>query len=94
MAFRSSTRFVDNSILEFFYTTDWEGEMTFIEEHLKELPVRLASNSDDSTHWIDSGDIPIDFGPRFRLIFRYTGSGKTASDDTYELDDIRVFTKE
>lgn len=94
LAFRSSTRFADNSLLEVFYTTEWEGEVAFIEEYLKELPVRLASNDDDSTQWIDSGDIPIDFGPRFRLIFRYTGGGKSAIDGTYELDDIRVFTKE
>ena len=56
--------------------------------------IKTASNSDDSTQWIDSGDIPIDFGPRFRLAFRYTGSGKTASDGTYEIDDIRVFNKQ
>ncbi len=59
LAFRSSTRFADNSLLEVFYTTEWEGEVAFIEEYLKELPVRLASNDDDSTQWIDSGDIPL-----------------------------------
>ncbi len=93
LAFRSSTSFADNSTLSVFYTTNWRGDRATIGQNWEELSVRIAANSDNNTLWIDSGDIPIDFGPKFRLAFRYSGSGKTASDGTYEIDDIRVFSK-
>lgn len=95
LAFRTSISFADNSSLSVFVATNWTGDTASLEQdNWRELDVRIAENEDNNTLWIDSGDIPIDFGPRFHLAFRYTGSGKTASDGTYEIDDIRVFTKQ
>ena len=95
LAFRTSTSFADNSSLSVFVATNWTGDTASLEQdNWRELDVRIAENTDNNTLWIDSGDIPIDFGPKFHLAFRYTGSGKTASDGTYEIDDIRVFTKQ
>ena len=95
LAFRTSTSFADNSSLSVFYATNWSGETATIEQvNWEELNARIANNEDNNTLWIDSGDVPIDFGSEFHLAFRYNGSGKTASDGTYEIDDIRVFTKQ
>ena len=95
LAFRTSNSFADNSSLSVFVATNWTGDTASLEQdNWRELDVRIAENEDNNTLWIDSGDIPIDFGPKFHLAFRYTGSGKTASDGTYEIDDIRVFTKQ
>ena len=95
LAFRTSTSFADNSSLSVFYATNWSGETATIEQvNWVELNARIANNEDNNTLWIDSGDVPIDFGSKFHLAFRYNGSGKTASDGTYEIDDIRVFTKQ
>lgn len=77
-----------------FVATDWAGDTaTLGQDNWMQLEARIAENTDNNTLWIDSGDIPIDFGPKFHLAFRYKGSGKTANDGTYEIDDIRVFTK-
>ena len=95
LAFRTSTSFEDNSSLSVFVATNWSGEIATIDqENWIPLDARIANNEDNNTLWIDSGDVPIDFGPKFHLAFRYNGSGKTASDGTYEIDDIRVFTKQ
>ena len=95
LAFRTSTSFADNSSLSIFYATNWSEETATIGQvNWVELNVRIADNEDNNTQWIDSGEIPIDFGPKFHLAFRYNGSGKTASDGTYEIDDIRIFTKQ
>ena len=76
-------------------STNWTGDTASLrQDNWRELDVRIAENTDNNTLWIDSGDIPIDVGPKFHLAFRYKGSGKTASDGTYEIDDIRVFTKQ
>ncbi len=95
LAFRTSTSFADNSSLSVLVSTNWTGDTASLgQDNWRELDVRIAENTDNNTLWIDSGDIPIDFGPKFHLAFRYTGSGKTASDGTYEIDDIRIFTKQ
>ena len=95
LAFRTSTSFADNSSLSVFYATNWSEETATIGQvNWVELNVRIADNEDNNTQWIDSGEIPIVFGPKFYLAFRYTGSGKSASDGTYEIDDVRVFEKQ
>lgn len=95
IAFRTSTSFADSSNLSVFVATDWAGDTASLgQDNWMELNVRIAANTDNNALWIDSGDIPIDFGSKFYLAFRYSGSGKTASDGTYEIDDIRVFTKQ
>ena len=95
LAFRTSTSFADSSNLSVFVATDWAGDTaTLGQDNWRELEARIAENTDNNTLWIDSGDIPIDFGSKFHLAFRYKGSGKTASDGTYEIDDIRVFNKQ
>ena len=94
LAFRTSTSFADNSVLEVFYSTEWSGEVAQLENtQWVSLPACLATKGDDNTHWIDSGDLAIDFGPKFHLAFRYRGSGKSTYDGTFEIDDIRFFDR-
>ncbi len=94
LAFRTSTRFADNSFLEVLVSLNWNGSMaTIAEASWQPLAARLAQNSDEAYLWIDSGTISVKELGQFHLAFRYTGSGKTASDGTYEVDDIRVFEK-
>lgn len=77
LAFRTSTSFADNSSLSVFYATNWSEETATIGQvNWVELNVRIADNEDNNTQWIDSVEIPIDFGPKFHLAFRYNGSGK------------------
>ena len=94
LAFRTSTSFADNSVLEVFYSTNWTGDISQLQSaQWLPLPARIANKTDNASHWIDSGDIPLTFGTPFYIAFRYTGSGKSSYDGTYELDDIRVFEK-
>ena len=95
IAFRTSSSFADNSSLSVFYSTSWSGEISTLDQgNWRTLNALIAQNEVDHSLWIDSGDIPIDFGSKFRLAFRYNGSGKSTSDGTYEIDDIRVFSKQ
>ena len=94
LAFRTSVRFADKSSLEAFVTSDWNGELATLKSaHWEPLPVRIAENADDAAAWIDAEEIPLGTATHFHLAFRYTGSGKTASDGTYEIDDIRVYDR-
>ena len=94
LAFRTSTNYADNSNLEALISTQWDGTISSISSTSWEIfPAQIAQNDDDARLWIDSGDFSVKELGQFHLAFRYTGSGKTASDGTYEIDDIRVFEK-
>lgn len=94
LAFRTSVRYADNSTLEVFTSSDWNGEVSDLTmAHWEPLSVRIADNTDDASAWIDAVEIPLSSVTQFYLAFRYTGSGKTASDGTYEIDDIRVYDR-
>ena len=77
------------------YSTSWSGEISTLDQgNWRILNALIAQNELDHSLWIDSGDIPIDFGSKFRMAFRYNGSGKSTRDGTYEIDDIRIFSKQ
>ena len=93
-AFRTSTSFADNSLLEVFYSSDWSGETAALEDaQWLPLPARLATKEDDNALWIDSGELPLTEIVPIYFAFRYTGSGKSTYDGTYEIDDIRIYDK-
>jgi hypothetical protein len=94
-SFRSSTAFSDESVLEVFYSTNFDGDRTRIKQaNWRKLDVNIASELDNDQLWIDSGEFPLNKNvEKIYFAFRYTGSGKTASDGTFELDDIRIFDK-
>ena len=84
--------FADASQLTSFISTDWTGELGTLDQATwSVLPVLIAQKEDEAATWIDSGPFSLKDYPSFFLAFRYNGSGKTASDGTYEIDDIRVY---
>lgn len=90
--FRSSTQYADKSVLEVLRSTQYNGDMaTLTKSQWERIPARIASTDDNDRLWIDSGGIPLagNAGMVY-FAFRYTGSGKTAYDGTFELDDIRL----
>ena len=93
--FKTSTAFADNSKLEILYSTDFNGSLSQIKKSTwTEIEARIASDDDNDLIWIDSGAIVLDSHQEsIHFAFRYTGSGKTAQDGTFELDDIRIFDK-
>jgi len=92
-SFRTSTAFIDNSKLEVFYSMDFNGDPSKIKTATWiSADVLVASEGDSDQIWIDSGALPLNFeNETLFFAFRYSGSGKTASDGTFELDDIRVY---
>ena len=55
---------------------------------------RIATKDDDAQIFLDSGELNLNFyGNALYFAFKYEGSGKTAQDGTFELDDFRTFEK-
>jgi hypothetical protein len=92
-SFRTSTAFADSSKLEVFYSINFNGNPNEIKKaDWIALDAQIASKEDNESLWIDSGNIPIaETFQSLYFAFRYTGSGKTSHDGTFELDDLRVF---
>lgn len=92
LAFRTSTAFADKSVLEVFYSTNFDGTQTGIKKaKWMALKATLASDKEDDLLWIDSKGIALPQHAEVAIAFRYTGAGKSNSDGTFELDDIRIF---
>lgn len=86
--------FADNSQLDVFVSTDWDGSTANLRNSRWEsLPARLAHKGDAPEDWIDSGAIALPAARFVHLAFVYNGSGKTSQDGTFELDDIRIIDK-
>ena len=90
--FRTSTQYADKSKLEVLLSTDYNGEQSQLKKATwKTLETRIATGEDNDNLWIDSSPIllPQEAGTLY-FAFRYSGSGKTAYDGTFELDDLRL----
>ena len=56
--------------------------------------VRTTTKDNDAQIFVDSGELNLNFyGNALYFAFKYVGSGKTAQDGTFELDDFRTFEK-
>lgn len=95
VAFRISTSFADDSSLEAPVSSDWDGQIQTIKSATwLPLLARIATEDDDAQIFVGSGDLNLNFyGNALYFAFKYVGSGKTAQDGTYELDDFRTFEK-
>lgn len=94
LSFRTSVAFADNSQLDVFVSTDWDGSTANLRNSRWEsLPARLAHKGDAPEDWIDSGAVALPAARFVHLAFVYNGSGKTSQDGTFELDDIRIIDK-
>lgn len=93
--FRTSTSFYDKSELEVLYSSNFTGSIDQIKKATwYSLTATIASDQNNDQLWIDSGEIPLNnLDSSIYVAFKYTGSGKTAEDGTFELDDIRLYEK-
>jgi hypothetical protein len=84
-SFRSSTSFNDNSELEIFSSTDFEGNLLNIKKATwKTVNASIASEDHNDILWIDSGAIPLGNAPIY-FAFRYVGSGKLPKTELLNL---------
>ncbi|MBJ6367575.1 DUF5689 domain-containing protein [Snuella sedimenti] len=93
LQFKTSSSFADGSQMEVMYSLDWDG----LEEHITSATWGILSagyivkDSDFFGEWFSSGKVDLSCATGTMYIaFKYTGSGKSAFDGTYELDDVRI----
>lgn len=92
LTFKTSNSFADNSVLEVFISTDWDGNENNINTvNWTLLPATIVPNSTSYREWVSSGNIDLSTITGIgHIAFKYTGSGSSSSDGTYELDDIII----
>jgi len=92
--FQTSNSFADNSKMELLYSVDWDGTENGIESAtwITVSAAYITKDSDSFTTWFDSGLIDLSCGSKENsyFAFKYTGSGSSAFDGTYELDNIEI----
>ena len=95
LSFETSNSFANGSKLEVFISTDFDGN----KDHIKQatwtiLPAKIVSNSISFKKWVHSTYIEISSysGTAF-IAFKYSGSGNSNFDGTYELDQIIIHAK-
>jgi len=94
LEFKTSNSFADGSKLELMFSTDWDGTEAGITTATWGL-LTAATIVDDGEYyqnWVNSGvvDLSCAEGTTFYIAFKYTGSGNSSFDGTYELDDITI----
>jgi hypothetical protein len=95
LRFQTSVAFGDASRLQVFYTTRWDATTeTPSAIDWQPISATLASRGKASEEWVDSGTITLPSVLHQRLAFVYSGSGKTTSDGTYELDDLTIYSQD
>ena len=93
LTFLTSTSFADESILEVLVSNTWDGTSTDVNsfEWATLDSVRIANPRDPFRDYIPSGIIDLScVEGRAYVAWRYTGSGDTGFDGTYELDEIEI----
>ena len=93
LTFLTSTSFADESILEVLVSNQWDGTSTDVNsfEWATLSSARIANPRDPFRDYIPSGivDLSCVEGKGY-VAWRYTGSGDTSFDGTYELDEIEI----
>ncbi|MCW5518297.1 choice-of-anchor J domain-containing protein [Aureitalea sp. L0-47] len=91
--FKTSNSFADNSTLEIFFSSNWDGEPeSIISADWQILSNAIIVQDDDFFgDWIFSGYIDLScIEGAGHIAWKYVGSGDPDSDGTYELDDIEI----
>lgn len=93
LQFQTSNSFSDGSTLELLYSSDWDGTPDTIPTATWDvLPAAVIVQDDDFFgDWIESGivDLSCVEGSGY-IAFKYSGSGESDFDGTYELDEIQI----
>ncbi len=93
LSFKTSNSFADGSILEVWYSSDWDGnEATIISSTWGILSnAYVVQNDDLFSSWFTSGLVSLSCASNYIYIaFKYTGSTHENFDGSYELDDILI----
>ncbi|MEM7084781.1 MAG: DUF5689 domain-containing protein [Bacteroidota bacterium] len=93
LTFLTSTSFADESILEVLVSSNWDGTSTDVNsfEWATLSSARIANPRDPFQDYIPSGIIDLScIEGKGYVAWRYTGSGDTGFDGTYELDEIEI----
>ncbi len=94
LEFQTSNSWADGSKLELLFSTDWDGtEAGVSTANWGILPAaNIVSDDEYYQNWISSGivDLSCAEGTNFHIAFKYTGSGNSDFDGTYELDEIEI----
>lgn len=93
LQFQTSNSFSDGSTLELLFSSDWDGTPETIPSATWDvLPAATIVQDDDFFgDWIESGivDLSCVEGSGY-IAFKYSGSGESDFDGTYELDEIQI----
>ncbi len=91
--FKTSNSFADGSMLEVFFSNDWNGNPETIATATWDLlsDAYVVQDNDPFANWLSSGNVSLSCvtGNGY-IAFRYVGSGEEAFDGTYEFDEIVV----
>jgi hypothetical protein len=91
--FKTSNSFADGSILELFFSSDWDGaEGNITSATWDLLPAAYIVQDDDFFgDWLNSGNVNLScINGSGYIAWKFVGSGKEEFDGTYELDEIEV----
>jgi len=93
LSFQTSNSFADGSNLEALISTDWDGTPGNITSATwTVLPATIVDDSVWYQDWIGSGAIDLSgYAGTAHIAFKYTGSGNSSMDGTYEIDSVKIF---
>ncbi len=93
LSFETSNSFADSSTLDLLFSENWDGTTEGISQATWGVvpAAYITQDSDSFSSWFESGIVDLSCGSgTVHFAFKYTGSGETAADGTYELDNIKI----
>lgn len=93
LRFKTSSSLADGSFMEVLCSQDWDG----VEAHINRATWQVLSaayivkDTDSFVPWFNSGLVDLScLSGTVHIAFKYTGSGQTAFDGVYELDEVYI----
>ncbi|MDY8135298.1 DUF5689 domain-containing protein [Aquimarina sp. 2201CG5-10] len=93
LRFQTSNSFSDGSNLDLLFSKDWDGNPDNIASATWGIitDATIVQDSDFFGDWIESGNVDLSCeSGQIYIAFRYTGSGDSDFDGTFELDEISI----
>lgn len=91
--FKTSNSFADGSILEIYFSNDWDGNPDNIPSSTWNLlsAAYITQDSDPFGSWFPSGNVSLEcISGSGYIALKYIGSGEAEFDGTYEFDEIVI----
>ena len=91
--FETSNSFSDGSIMEILFSNDWDGTEAGIVSATWGIvsDAYVTQDCDFFGDWFESGNVDLSCGSgQIHIAFKYTGSGDSGFDGTYELDFVSI----